>query len=179
MPRPDPADVPDRQPCRKGVLYCFTHSEMPGLVKVGATRKDPIVRATELSGGTGVPGAFTVAYYRGFVDCFAAERIAHEQFADARVDTQREFFRVEVSEVVSFIRDLTNELASTGREGGEWLSTGDATDMIAAETARLYPFAALFATFQEDGRESLYLTEEEQAKVQALRCAQMTPRLST
>lgn len=169
MPRPEPADIPHSQPSRTGVLYCFTHPVMHGLCKVGATRKHPIQRAAELSAGTGVPGDFVVAYWRGFRDCFEAERLTHEAFAEHRVDQQREFFRLGVGEVAAFVRAL--EVASTGREGGEWLDSGEAFVAGAAETARLYPWATLFARFNEDPDVPGELTAEERAQCEALRLA--------
>ena len=46
---------------------------MPGLLKVGMTRRTPEVRAAALSEYTGVPGRFSVAHSVAVEDCDRAE----------------------------------------------------------------------------------------------------------
>lgn len=165
MPRPDRADVPDSQASREGYLYCLVHPMMnragQTLVKVGATRKHPIQRATELSAGTGVPGQFTVAYWVHCSDCFRVESACHDRFADARVEEAREFFAVTVDEVVGHVRGLLGDWI---KEGGEWIESAAHRQAPVGES---YPFAVLFASFPDDG-EGRGLTDEEQAKCQEL-----------
>jgi hypothetical protein len=163
MPKPDRADVPDSQISRAGYLYCLTHSFMPGIAKLGATRKHPIQRATELSAGTGVPGQFTTAYWMPFDDCFEAERLCHERFADKRVDEAREFFSVTVAEVAQYARELAERLPGSGTEGGEWAEQGDGAR---ASVVMDLPWSELFASFDLNGPDEL--TPEEQAKCHAL-----------
>lgn len=166
MPRPDPADVAHSRENRLGWVYVLAHPEMPGLAKLGATRKHPIQRATELSAGTGVPGQFTVAYYRSFSDAFEAEGLLHDRLADVRVDAAREFFRVSVEEAAGLIRGLAEELESDGREGGEMIDAGVVLP-VGPNVEDLYPMAVLFSTFPDDG-EGRELTLEERAKCRAL-----------
>jgi hypothetical protein len=45
----------------KGWVYVITNLAMPGLVKVGYSRKDPELRAAELN-STGTPHPFVVEY---------------------------------------------------------------------------------------------------------------------
>lgn len=147
---------------RLGFLYCLVNKHMPGLVKVGATRKHPLQRASELGAGTGVPEGFQLAYYRDFDDSFLAETLVHQRFADARVNQSREFFRVPLGEVVAFIDtlatsvDYCDQLASRGVVGGEYRPVVD-------EVAT--PWADLFATFTGEGDT---LNAEEQAACRAL-----------
>jgi hypothetical protein len=136
------------------------------ILKVGATRKHPIQRATELSAGSGVPGMFTVAYYVGTSDAFALESLLHEAFSSKRIDPAREFFAVGIEEAVQFARA---EGLGLTEEGGEWL------DRQPPEAATMtLSFSELFATFPDDGggRE---LTPEERAKCRALEMG--TPRV--
>lgn len=125
---------------------------MPGLVKIGATRKHPIRRATELSAGTGVPGDFIVVYWLAFHDCFEAERLIHKRFENERIDEAREFFRISPDEVVSAIEELTLTLTSDGRQGGEWIDNGGcaARDTRWGPSVQT-PLAELFASFPDDG----------------------------
>lgn len=164
MSKPDPADVPHSSENRAGVVYIFTHPYMRDantggqLCKVGASRKHPIQRATELSAGTGVPGMFTVAYWASCEDCFEAEGLCHERFAEQRVDAAREFFAVQVSEVVAFIR----ETLPVVREGGEWIEGG----VDGSSVERDLPWSTLFSSFDPDGPAKL--TAAEQAQCRAL-----------
>ncbi len=96
---------------RLGWLYLITNPHMPGLVKIGCTRKHPLQRARELGAGTGVPAEMVLAYYQDFSDCFEAERLTHEHYADYRVNESREFFQVAVSDAVKFVGGLVNSSA--------------------------------------------------------------------
>ena len=156
MPRLDRAEVPESSPDRTGYVYCLTHLAMPGLVKIGATRKHPIARATELSMGTGVPGAFTVSYYCAVSDAFEVEGAAHEAFKAQRVDEGREFFTCGLAEVTTFIRNYVG--GSPPREGGDWIEKGKGARLSGPPT----PFADLFVTFPDDYN-ARALTPEEAA----------------
>lgn len=162
-------DTPSRRNLdngRQGWVYLATNDFMPGLVKVGATRKHPLQRAKELSAGTGVPAEMRLAYYHDFADAFEAERLVHERFEQARVNEAREFFRVELGEVIAYVAGLCNSstyrdaLASEGLEGGEYTMPRP-VQLPAAD------YALLFASFPDDGspRE---LTEDERAQCAAL-----------
>lgn len=45
----------------RGWVYVLSNKAMPGLVKVGYSTKDPVLRIDELS-GTGLPYAFELEY---------------------------------------------------------------------------------------------------------------------
>jgi len=177
MARHDPSDLADTQASRAGFVYVLTHENMRGpdgthILKIGATRKHPIQRATELSAGSGVPGQFTVAYYRRFDDAFAAERWIHEALKNQRIDSSREFFRGSPGEVMHLTRALSEHLSGSSEEGGEWLG-GDGEGereqgvRVSAATTQRYPFAALFASFPDDG-EPRQLTADEVAQCRQL-----------
>lgn len=142
---------------RLGFIYVLTNAHMPGLVKVGATRKHPLQRANELGAGTGVPGAFELAYFRDFDDSFAAETAVHEHFAAARVNESREFFAASVGDVIAFINALAAREASQGVTGGTYQRVVELDPM---------PWSELFATFEDRG--DGVLNETEQAACRAL-----------
>lgn len=77
-----------------GKVYVLLNPSMPGLVKIGKTKRDSENRANELH-TTGVPTPFIVIYEVLVEDCDACERRVHEFLSDYRVSNQREFFRVE------------------------------------------------------------------------------------
>ncbi len=182
MPRDSDSYRPYLDQGRVGFVYLLTNPHMKGLVKIGATRKHPLQRAKELGAGTGVPGEFTIAYFRDFADCFAAETLVHQAFVNHRVNDSREFFEATVAEVVDYLDGLSTsneyraELASVGIRGGSYGDDGlDGIDNAILK-ARVRetppasvatPWADLFASFPDDGspRE---LTPEEQTQCHAL-----------
>lgn len=86
---------------------------MFGLIKVGASGKDPRERAKEL-GGTHSPHAFVVEYDVLVHDFFALERAAHERLKPFQVrgDGQgSEFFRCTAEDAVVEIRGLVKQTA--------------------------------------------------------------------
>lgn len=85
---------PDRGQANGGYVYALLNSTIPGLVKIGKTERDPDERAKELSGATGIPTPFAVAYAEWFQDCSAAEDYVHALLEQKgfRVARNREFF---------------------------------------------------------------------------------------
>lgn len=132
---------------------------MPGLLKIGATKKHPHWRAQELAAGTGVPSEFTIEYYVGVDDCFGLEAALHNELAAHRYNDKREFFVLDVGSVVDCIRDSSINIYD---EGGRYIET--AQDFHKSIPT---PFADLFATFPDDGSDR-ELTPEEQARCRAL-----------
>ena len=144
---------------RQGWIYVLTHPLMDGICKIGATRKHPIQRTKELSTSTGVPGPYTLAYYRDFVDCFAAESYLHTRLNSYRVDVSREFFEVTVDEAIKAIRDVGKDVGidSEGLTGGT---------EIERQVTIPTPWAELFNSFDPNGPAEL--TDEEQLQCQQL-----------
>lgn len=156
----------DLYPDRLGFCYVLTNPHMPGICKVGATRKHPLSRTKELSAATGVPGEFTLAYFQSFGDSFAAETLTHERFAAQRVNESREFFAVHVDQVIEYLHALPSsvayqELAQT--EEPDLVTGGE--HQRAVETVPT-PWAELFNSFEDRG--DGVLNEEEQAQCRAL-----------
>jgi hypothetical protein len=107
-----------------GFVYVLVNSSMPGVIKVGKTTRTPSERVGELSGVTGVPTPFIVAYEEHFADCDAAEQFLHTKLTEKglRVSESREFFRAPVSEVVKLIASIPSNLgsrSSTSHDGIE------------------------------------------------------------
>lgn len=103
----DPAIVSDERPdanCDAGFVYILTNAAMPDLVKIGSTRRSPEVRAREISGTTGVPRAFQVAFVL-LVEGSAerVERAVHRALAKDREG--KEFFRVTVERATAVVEN--------------------------------------------------------------------------
>ncbi len=96
-----------------GFLYVMSNPTHNNSVKIGKTTRLPGYRAAELSASTGVPVPFKVEYAR-FVekDLDCIETRIHEQLAEHRVNTSREFFGLPISEAISRVDEIIDEYFS-------------------------------------------------------------------
>jgi len=136
------------QSANEGFVYVFSNPAMPGLLKIGATTKEPEVRAKELSASTSAPLPFEVAYARKVAYPFQVEAAIHKILRKYRANESREFFEIELMQVI------------------EILNTYDELRSAFYEEVRT-PWAELFRSFPDDGSERM-LTEDEQRKCRAL-----------
>ncbi len=81
----------------------MTNPSMPGLVKVGMTKKVPTLRA-EFLNTTGVPTPFQTQYYAFFDDVITAERLAHGKLKNFHHG--KEFFKTDVATVINAIESI-------------------------------------------------------------------------
>ena len=90
---------------QQGYVYILANSSMPGLVKVGKTKRSPSDRANELSSTTGLPTPFIVVYEQLFIDCDNAEKYIHTVLSNKghRTAKNREFFNAKTSEIIKII----------------------------------------------------------------------------
>lgn len=89
----------------QGFIYIFVNAAMPGIVKVGKTKYEPIGRADQLSSATGVPERFSIFREYAVCDCDEAERFAHRilERVFGRPNSKREFFSGVPGEVATFL----------------------------------------------------------------------------
>lgn len=132
---------------QNGSVYILLNEATPGIIKVGATTDDPLVRAKQLSASTSVVVPFVVAYSRQVSDVNEVERLMHQYLDEYRVNQGREYFRVSLYKAVNTL-DLI-----VGGNKASW--------------EPLTPFAELFASFDDDGT-ARELTPEEQKKCRVL-----------
>ena len=94
-----------------GFVYVLTNPSLHGLVKVGRTEQDPSGRADELSGTTGLPTPFVLAFKRFFADCESAEEFVYAFLNDRshRISANRQFLRVSLDEVIEAIVQAPGE----------------------------------------------------------------------
>ena len=102
-------------PSSPGWVYILTNPAMPGLVKIGLTTRTPKERAAELSGSSGVPMPYAVAWARAVADCAAIEKVVHRMLDDRRVNGKREAFRCDVNTARQVI-----EAAAGMQLGRQW-----------------------------------------------------------
>lgn len=162
---PSPTPMREVYTSRAGFVYVLVNKHIPGMVKIGATRKHPVERARELSAGTGVPSDYELSYYRDFKDCFNAETILHNRFASVRVNNSREFFSITVEVAIRAVDDAASAQQRLPGVESEGIVGGTQRAVTYTEVATHW--AELFASF--DPSDSNELTADEQAQCQVLR----------
>lgn len=84
-----------------GYVYVLSNESMPGIVKIGRSKRSGSNRATELyKNNTGVATPFKLEFELLCEDMNEAEAIMHERLQNHRVNGNREFFRIELHEAV-------------------------------------------------------------------------------
>lgn len=93
---------------KAGWLYVITSPSLPGLVKLGCTRRlNPALRVRELSSSS-LPEPYHAHCFVFSDDCFELENNIHKYFDKERVNPDREFFRIEPKEAIDVLREIFN-----------------------------------------------------------------------
>ena len=93
---------------KAGWLYVISSPSLPGLVKLGATRRlNPTIRVKELSSSS-LPEPFKAHCFVFSDDCFELENNIHKYFDKERVNPDREFFRIEPKEAIDVLKEVFN-----------------------------------------------------------------------
>ena len=79
---------------KSGFVYAIANDAMPGLVKIGATARDPADRLNEARHDTWAPSCFRITEQVATDDAFGTERVIHALLARRRFEARREFFRL-------------------------------------------------------------------------------------
>ncbi len=91
---------------KEGYVYILKNDSIPGLYKVGRTRRSPEERARELSSQTGVPTPFEVAHEEYFSNCIKAEKEAHTMLNKKGFKKKKEFFEAELEDIIRVVVDI-------------------------------------------------------------------------
>lgn len=93
---------------KAGWLYVITSPSLPGLTKLGCTRRlNPSIRIKELSSSS-LPEPFHAHCFVFSDDCFELENNIHKYFDKERVNPDREFFRIEPKEAIDVLKEFFN-----------------------------------------------------------------------
>lgn len=93
---------------KAGWLYIITSPSLPGLVKLGCTRRlNPALRVRELSSSS-LPEPYHAHCFVFSDDCFELENNIHKYFDKERVNPDREFFRIEPKEAIDVLKEIFN-----------------------------------------------------------------------
>ena len=108
----------------RGYVYVMSNPSMPNLLKIGVTQNSVEERKRNLSQHTGVPTPFQVEYECEVEDCYGIEKLIKSIFAPCRVNPKKEFYNVNVPQVVALLQlveirntteEATAELADSKR----------------------------------------------------------------
>lgn len=93
---------------KAGWLYVITSPSLPGLTKLGCTRRlNPSIRIKELSSSS-LPEPFHAHCFVFSDDCFELENNIHKYFDKERVNPDREFFRIEPRDAIDVLKEIFN-----------------------------------------------------------------------
>lgn len=91
---------------KAGWLYVISSPSLPGLVKLGCTRRlNPALRVRELSSSS-LPEPYHAHCFVFSDDCFELESQIHKYFNKERVNPDREFFRIEPKEAIDVLKEI-------------------------------------------------------------------------
>ncbi|WP_424945897.1 GIY-YIG nuclease family protein [Candidatus Spongiihabitans sp.] len=114
-------DADDAQ--QKGAVYCVTNSTMPDLVKIGlvengnaATLPERLKKRMNHLYNTSVPVLFDLHYAAATDNPQLTERRLHDAFQPARVNPNREFFRLDPEQVVAAMQLTGGERVTISAE---------------------------------------------------------------
>lgn len=92
-----------------GYIYILINDSFKDMIKIGCTGLSPTKRAKQLSSSTGVPTPYKVAY-EIYVDNYTEfEKQLHDELADFRVASNREFFRYPIYKAIELIQELNKK----------------------------------------------------------------------
>ena len=102
-----------------GIVYLLTNPVMPGLVKIGMTTQEDIDKRMRELYTTGVPVPFECQFAckvkKG--DCAKIEKALHTAFEPQRINSNREFFRIQVEQAKAILElfhhvDVTTDVSN-------------------------------------------------------------------
>lgn len=100
------------------IVYLLTNPTMPDLVKIGRT-KDLEERLRQLSTHSGVPVPFECFYACEVADSVKVEKALHDAFGDHRINSRREFFRLNPDRAVAILELVAIKDATLSAEVAE------------------------------------------------------------
>lgn len=98
----------------EGYIYCISNCSMPGLLKIGMTKRTPTERLSEANAPNtwGPPTPYVIEFAKKVNDVVKKEKMLHNLLAKyaERVHPQREFFRASTEQVLEFFNLIDGEM---------------------------------------------------------------------
>ena len=91
---------------KQGIVYILSNQAMPGLIKIGSTTENELKNRLSNLYSTGVPFPFECLWAGIVANHIEIEKLAHDIFADYRVNPKREFFNVKPERVFPLLKKL-------------------------------------------------------------------------
>lgn len=114
------------------IIYAFTNPAMPGLVKIGKVEEVGRIQKRlaelyrgEYKGATGVPVPFQCEIAVQFDDEEDWERIFHRLFAEARINPNREFFKLPAEDLILVLRKCGQDVTPSSGTPDESISQNE------------------------------------------------------
>lgn len=97
------------------IVYVLTNPAMPGLIKIGMTSFEDVSQRLSQLYSAGVPFPFELAFACRVPDAQRVEAALHHAFAPHRVNSKREFFKLDPEHPIAILKllhvdDATNEI---------------------------------------------------------------------
>jgi len=89
-----------------GYIYILENPALPDVVKIGKTHRDLNYRIKELSSSTSIPLHFKIIYQRYVNDCDTLEREIFTKLKDYRIDSKKEFFKINSDSAIENIDEI-------------------------------------------------------------------------
>lgn len=113
------------------IVYVLSNSAMPGYIKIGYTKQsDAQLRIDQLY-TSGIPVPFDLEYACKVKNAEEVEKALHIAFGPARVNSKREFFKIDPEQAIAILKLLHTEDATS--EVALQPTTLDLESVIAAE----------------------------------------------
>ncbi|CAB4138592.1 Bacteriophage T5, Orf172 DNA-binding [uncultured Caudovirales phage] len=87
-------------------IYVLSNISIPNMVKIGYTRLTPEERARKISSSTGVPTPFVIEFAFKCHEGEFLENEIHRSLDMYRVNNNREFFEMPVSEAINIVKQI-------------------------------------------------------------------------
>ena len=132
----------------RGSVYCIANDAMPGIVKIGATVRDPTDRLSEARAVTWAPTCFRIIAQASVDDALATERALHALLAARRFEARREFFTLTHDEG----RALFDTVARVAVGAHHAPRVAPAHQAVSARVARVARVAEVPVSYEEQLR---------------------------
>ena len=107
-PKPKSKPSKPKEPIDEHVYIIYNPSFKPGIFKIGLTTRDVDTRLAELR-TTGVPSSFVKCIVLKTHDCKRLEKHLHDKYRIERMDSRREFFKLDIHDIANIVHDHREE----------------------------------------------------------------------
>jgi len=148
----EPLPESERYSNTAGFVYILSNPSMPGIFKIGSTERSVKERVAELSATTGVPTPFHVEHYILTEDPKSLEHSLHEELSEFRVNGNREFFRIQIDELIQKCENLKTDDLMTAIQ----LLSEDNLNRLFEELKWLYPKNSILLQISEYNKSEIF-----------------------